>query len=197
MGLNSLFDSEGLETTSVPCVVVYLWNRQQVAVCLALGILRGLTSSWLALTVLQEKHHQRGMYCCCDFFYSFCEHRGYECYKGVCKSPLNEEPSNLSHGRAGPQLCHKLSWVGARQWPWALTPVPAASPRSTSSSSPVSSCRHGGCSWMPTSDSAELVGETCLFQGESRHRVGSSVGMVAGWAELALRAGTGAELGVL
>lgn len=47
---------------------------------------------------------------------------------------------------------------------------------------------------MATSHLAELVGDTCPFQGESRYRVGSSVGMVAGWAKLALRAGTGAIL---
>lgn len=46
----------------------------------------------------------------------------------------------------------------------------AASPRKTSSSSPVSSCRHSGCFQLPTFDLVELVGETCLFQGESREQ---------------------------
>lgn len=45
--------------------------------------------------------------------------------------------------------------------------------------------------------SAELVGDTCLFQRESSSHVGSSVGTGAEWAELTLRAGTGALLSVL
>lgn len=141
---------------SLPCGRVDSWNRQQLAVSLMLGTWRGSTSIQLALTVLQEKHHPRGRCCFCDFFYSFCEHRGYDSQKGVCKSPLNEEPSNLSHGRAEPQLRHRLLWMEATQWPWPLTTVPS---RRTSCSSPssFSPCRHGGCSQMPTSGSGGRV----------------------------------------
>lgn len=49
-------------------------------------------------------------------------------------------------------------------------------------------CEHRGLFQMPTSDSAELVQETYLFQGGSSCGVNSSVGTVAGPAERTLRA---------
>lgn len=120
------------------------------------------------------------------FFHSFCEHGGCECWKGVCKShKMRNHQIFSTEGLSSSSATCFHKW-GQECDPEFLALCLQLLQRGQA----FSALQSSWLLFLPPSDSAELVEETCLFQGESSCGVDSSVVTVTGWAELTLRACT-------